>query len=415
MNRHKLLRVYASQQGLHWTINGVAIPVLVLIFQSKGLNLQQIGLVMATWVGSTAMLEIPLGGVADKYGRKNTYLWSLVVNIFGCIALYFAADVYTLMLSAFLLGGARAIYSGTLDAWFYDRFNSAQGGLTYHQAIAKVNVLVTLGLALGALIGGWLPDYVVESSLALTSIYDLNIIVIAIANLVLMFVTWLIIDDKPAEQHSAADHQQTGILAHSTAVVRESLSHDVLKRLMQTMLVYGLVLSSIENYWQPFLSAIISNGDYGVSIFGIITALYFLMSSASSLFSVRLLRLFSGSHRMLMFTTRTMSGLVFIALAFSDDIYSFAVYYLAFFFLFTVGNSSERVLLNDNTKEKQRSTMLSVSSFIMTFGAVISSLLFGYISEQYGIQYNWVICGILLVISSALFVLIPKQRALSAA
>ncbi|WP_041394319.1 hypothetical protein [Photobacterium profundum] len=53
---------------------------------------------MAVWVGSTAALEIPLGG-------------------------------------------ARAIYSGTLDAWFYERFHKTEGELTYHQAISKINVV----------------------------------------------------------------------------------------------------------------------------------------------------------------------------------------------------------------------------------------------------------------------------------
>ncbi|MGF1759317.1 MFS transporter [Photobacterium sagamiensis] len=410
MNKQKLIRIYASHQGLHWAIIGIAIPVLILIFQSRGLNLQEIGFVMAVWVGSTAALEIPLGGVADKYGRKHTYLLSLAVNTLGCIALYFATDLSLLLIAAFLLGSARAIYSGTLDAWFYDSFHNAKGELTYHQAISKVNVMVTVGLALGSLIGGWLPDYVMSSSLNVSTVYDLNIIIIGLANIFLFVVTLIVIHEPNTRCRESPESGSKNIIHHSVEVIRESLTHDVLKRLMQTTLVYGLVLSSAENFWQPYLSGIINNSGYGVAVFGVISALYFLMAGASSLLSVKLLRMFAGSHKMLMFVTRVLSGFVFIALAFTDNIYSFAACYLTFFFLFTVGNNSERVLLNDNTKQSHRSTMLSVSSFIVTSGAVVASLLLGYISEQYGITINWVMCGVLLVISSVLFVFIPENK-----
>lgn len=411
MDRNALTLRYGFHQALHWLIVGIAIPVLVLIFQSRGLNLQEIGLVMAVWVGSTAALEIPLGGVADKYGRKNTYLFSLLVNVLGCIALYFATDLKLLLCAAFLLGSARAIYSGTLDAWFYDSFQSLPGEQAFHNAVAKVNVMVTIGLAAGSLIGGLLPDYVTRASLEVGTVYDLNIILVGFANLILFILTLFIINEKSASQPTSVDNKSNSLVCHSIHVIKKSFTHPVLKRLMQTTLVYGMVLSSAENFWQPYLAEIINNTDYSVAVFGVISALYFLMSAAASLVSIPLLHLFDDSHKMLMFTTRGLSGLVFIALAFSDNLYSFTFYYLTFFFLFTVGNNSESVLLNDNTQESDRSTILSISSFIVTCGAVIASLLLGYVSEHYGITINWVMCGMLLTITSVLFIFIPEKNA----
>ncbi|MFD2017472.1 MFS transporter [Vibrio olivae] len=172
-----------------------------------------------------------------------------------------------------------------------------------------------------------------------------------------------------------------------------SFSHIILKRIMQTTLVFGFVLSSVEAYWQPYLSEVINNKAYGVIIFGFISALYFLMAGTSSLLSVPLIRLFKNSHRELLFVTRSLSGVFFIFLALSDTVYSFIICYLIFFFLFTAGNNSEMVLLNDNTDEERRSTMLSISSSMVTIGSVVASLLLGYVSEQYGIVVNWIACG----------------------
>lgn len=413
MNKQKLLWIYAGHQGLHWSIIGIVIPVLVLIFQSRGLNLQEIGFVMAVWIGSTAALEIPLGGVADKYGRKNIYLLSLVVNAMGCLVLYFAENSLLLILiAAFLFGSSRAIYSGTLDAWFYDKFHSINGNVSYHKAISIINVMVTIGLAFGSLLGGILPDYGISISLNFNTIYDLNIIAIGLANLFLFVITLIIIHEDKPQFNKHGEEESKNVIHHSLNVIRESFSHDVLKRIMQTTLVFGFVLSSVETYWQPYLSEVISHNNYGIIVFGIISGLYFFVAGIASLVSVPLVRIFNGSHKTLMFVTRTLSGLVFIMLAFTEDIYSFAACYLLFFFLFTSGNNSETILLNDNTDESQRSTMLSISSFIVTSGSVISSLFLGYISEKYGITLNWVICGILLMGSSLLFVFMPDKKVL---
>ena len=411
LNKKALLKRYCVHQALHWSIIGIAIPVLVLIFQSRGLNFQEIGAVMAVWVGSTAALEIPLGGIADKYGRRNIYLLSLVVNVMGCLTLYFSSGSFLLTITAaFLLGTSRAIYSGTLDAWFYDTFYAARGELTYHKAISIVNVMVTIGLAIGSLVGGGLPDYVVSLSINLNSIYDLNLILMCIANVLLFFVSLVLISDLKAKRYNPSQLQCKQLIRHSIEAIRISFSHSILKRIMQTTLVFGFVLNSVETYWQPYLSEVISNKTYGVTIFGVISALYFLMSGISSLLSVPLLRLFNNSHRELMFISRSLSGVCLIFLALSDTVYSFTIFYLIFFFLFTAGNNSEMVLLNDNTDEEQRSTMLSISSSIVTIGSVVASLILGYISEQYGIVVNWVACGVLIIGSSLLFLLLPNKE-----
>ena len=434
MNQEQLTLRFGVQQSLHWMAVGITIPILTLFFQSRGLSLADVGLVMAAWIGTTTLLEIPLGAVADSYGRRRTYLASLLINILGYVALYFAEDLSFILLAAMVLGAARAVYSGTLDAWFYDNFQRRQGKLSFHSALARVNVMVTMGLAVGALIGGELPDYAVSTSLKLASKYDLNIMLAAMANVLLIWVTLGLVDEKrqpnqektvmmvstaaiftdvsiPIAITAKMNYRSIKIMIASLQTLKASLHHDVLKRLLQTTFVFGMVLSSVENHWQPYLANILQGTSYGVTVFGIIAAIYFLMSATSSLLSVRLLCLFNGSHKRLMLTTRALAGVVFVMLAHTSHLMSFTLGYLTFFFLFSAGNNSESVLLNENTDANVRSTMLSISSFIVTIGGVIASLLFGMVSELYGIAVSWMICGGLLLVSSALFELIPEKVA----
>ncbi|MDK9774719.1 MFS transporter [Vibrio sp. B181a] len=407
MKQSELVIRFGIQQGMHWMVVGLLIPVITLIFQSRGLNLAEIGVVMAVWIGSTAILEVPLGGVADTFGRKNTYLFSLALNLLGCLALFYASSLGGILVSAMSLGASRAVYSGSLDAWFYDSFVNSMGEYSYHTAIAKINVLVTAGLATGSLIGGVLPNSIVSSYIETFSVYDINILVASVSSIVLFFLTWVLL---PEQKNIKENTQNTIAIAMQTSItaLTVSLNQWTLRLLFQATLVFGAVMSAVENFWQPYLADLIGTAPDDLTLFGIISALYFLMSALSSVLSIPLLKIFFGSHKALIFTTRSLAGFSLLLLANATNTTSFALLYLTFFFLFTMGNNSEQVLLNENTQEEIRSTTLSISSFAVTCGGMLASLTMGVISEYFGISISWILCGSILLISSLYFLVIRE-------
>lgn len=403
MQRNELVVRFGIQQYLHWTVVGLLIPVIILIFQSRGLNLTEVGIVMAVWIGSTTILEIPVGGLADTIGRKKTYSYSLVLTLLGCLNLLYANSLSSILISAMFLGASRAVYSGTLDAWFYDAFARIPGDNSYHTAMAKVNVFVTVGLATGCLLGGVLPNSMVSSYFESFDVYDISIFVTSVSSIILLFLTRLLLPDE--QRRIKESHKNTIIIAVKTSVqaLNFSLHHRTLRLVIQATLVFGATMSAVENLWQPYLSELMGMQSKDLTLFGIISALYFLMSALSSIVSVPLLKVFGGSHKALMFVTRALAGLSLILLANTNNTMSFALLYLTFFFLLTMGNNSEQVLLNENTPEEMRSTILSISSFAVTGGGVLASLASGFISEYYGISLSWILCGSVLLISSLYF------------
>ncbi|WGS60308.1 MFS transporter [Vibrio lentus] len=403
MQRNELVVRFGIQQYLHWTVVGLLIPVIILIFQSRGLNLTEVGIVMAVWIGSTTILEIPVGGLADTIGRKKTYSYSLVLTLLGCLNLLYANSLSSILISAMFLGASRAVYSGTLDAWFYDAFARIPGDNSYHTAMAKVNVFVTVGLATGCLLGGVLPNSMVSSYFESFDVYDISIFVTSVSSITLLFLTRLLLPDE--QRRIKESHKNTIIIAVKTSVqaLNFSLHHRTLRLVIQATLVFGATMSAVENLWQPYLSELMGMQSKDLALFGIISALYFLMSALSSIVSVPLLKVFGGSHKALMFVTRALAGLSLILLANTNNTMSFALLYLTFFFLLTMGNNSEQVLLNENTPEEMRSTILSISSFAVTGGGVLASLASGFISEYYGISLSWILCGSVLLISSLYF------------
>ena len=406
MSQQQLIRCYVTQQAFHWFITGMLIPVLILIFQSRELSLTDIGLVMAVWIGTTTLLEIPLGSAADRFGRRKTYLLSLLLSMLGVLALLLASTMSSVLASAILLGAARAVYSGTLDAWFYDAYQLSLGPLSYHDALARINLMVTVGLALGSLVGGGLPDVALHHQW-LESKYDLNLILIVAATGVLFMVTLTLIPSEASPLNQQKPSQKNSLRSTCVQTLNEAFRHNVLKRVMQTTLVFGMVLSSVENLWQPYLANIMGGDTASTLIYGVISALYFLMAAAASWCSVKGLRWFCGSHRMLLLASRLSAGMVLLLMATTVQVVSFSLAYLVFFFLFTLGENSQMVLVNDNTKAEFRSTMLSISSFVVTAGGVLASLGLGWLADHYGIAMSWYIAGGMLVGSSLLFARVP--------
>lgn len=401
MNKNTLVLKYLIQQSFHWLVTGIFIPVLILLLQSLNLNLFEIGIVMAVYVASTAILEIPLGGVADKFGRKNIYLLSLLINTLGYIVLASSVTFNELLLAAAVLGSARAIYSGTLDAWFYDEFQTASGTLSYHDAIAKVNVGLTIGLAFGALIGGMLPDLAKNISVTWNNPFEINIYVMIVGNCLLMILTTLLV--KESFQPSTNESQNESIVEKVRKAVVLVSSNMIVGRILFTMFGCGIVLSCVENFWQPFLNNILSAEGYGITMFGVITALYFATAALSSYTSIHLSRWLKNAHARLLLISRILAGIFIAMLGLAESLYGFTAFYLAFFYFLTVGNNAESTLLNDNTPSNVRSTMLSICSVAITVGAVMSSILFGFVSEYWGIEISWFICGAILTSSSLLF------------
>ncbi|GAL35411.1 tetracycline resistance protein tetA(P) putative [Vibrio maritimus] len=166
-----------------------------------------------------------------------------------------------------------------------------------------------------------------------------------------------------------------------------------------------MALISLENFWQPFLAALLESKGEGANthLFGGIAAGYFAVAALSSLAAVSILRFLKGAHHRLLMVSRALSGAMLIILSQTASIITFATYYLLFFFWFTIGSSSEKVLLNTSTVSQHRSTMISIHSFVVTGGAVLSSLLLGHVAEHWGISTAWILCGVTLTATSTLF------------
>jgi len=395
------LRVYIVNQTVHWFIVGIGFPVLVLIALDKGLDIFQAGLALAFYSATTIILELPTGGLADTIGRKRVYLISLSVTFVGYLALVVSWNLTTFAVAATILGAARALSSGSVDAWFVDEFKRTSPGADLQKALAKAGVFIPLGLAAGSLVGGVLPGVLGRFMNSIgTSVYSINFLTSAALVVVQMFLTGILL-------HEAHHHRtQVGAIAglkkapEQVAIsVRYGLRNPVLLALTIATIGVGVGAMSVELLWQPRVKELMDISQ-STWVLGVLAAGYFLSLGIGSLASMPACGLSKGRYAHVLTVARIAMGAILVIMALQTTMLVFALLYFLLYFVNGIEGSPFSTMFNNEVPSKYRSTLLSFNSLTLQLGGLIGTLAFGYIAGSYSIGTAWEVAGALLMVSS---------------
>jgi MFS family permease len=152
------IRVFQVHQFLDRFAMGLTIAVVALALTDRGMDLIQISLLFGVYSVTTMAMELPFGGLADTIGRKPVFLAAVIASLVSLALFLSTSDFYGLVLSFAFIGFGRALRSGTLDAWFVETFRAAAPDVDVQPALAKAHWANAMGLAVGAVLGGLLPD-----------------------------------------------------------------------------------------------------------------------------------------------------------------------------------------------------------------------------------------------------------------
>lgn len=411
MKNKKLIRIFTFNQSFHWFMTGLMIPILTLLLLKKGLDLFQIGIALGLYSGFVILFELPTGGLADSIGRKRVYLISLVASLIAMTFLLFAQSFISLSTGFVFMGIARALSSGTMDAWFVDEFrkNDINGNL--QAAFAKVGIFIPLGLGAGAILGGVLPMTLgkVTARLPNFDIYSANILVVLFFGILQIYLTSKLIHDPRSEASNASILNG---LKEFPRVISDSIQYGFKNRIVFLLALstgaWGLGISGVELLWQP-QTKIILGSDSQTWIFGLMSAGYFVASALGSFIASPLCKLFNNNYQGVLAGARFLMGGALFILALQAEIIGFIGLYWGLFIFNGIMNSPHAAIFNDNIPEEQRSTLLSFESVIMQMGGVLGSIGLGYLSQSFSISTAWFVGAGVLALSSLFYIFLPKE------
>lgn len=381
--------VVSLYSGAGWFLG----PVYPLFLLSRGLDLLQIQLVLATFLLSVFLLEVPTGAVADVFGRKISFLLSCAVRTFA-FGLYSVADSFADCLIAEVIDAVgMTLATGALDAWAVDGMRAEGDERPVDRLFARAQMMTRALMVIGGIGGGYLASIdFAYAWIAGASLFGFTGVLAAV----------LMYDDRPKRAAAKAVTRPSVLQTMSVGLstVRQA---PVLTLLC--VVSFGLAFGGAPAHmlWQPRLQEL--SGE-GVWLMGWVWALINLVTLLGSWMLPRLLER-AARERILFATTLFRAG--FLAMAAAATSFSPAlVGYLMAELGFGVTEPILQAWMNDHIPSEQRATVLSVRSMFATLGGAVGLVCLGFVSRDLGIPIAWGVCACIFAVVAPAFVALGR-------
>jgi MFS family permease len=352
-------KVYAVR-FLYWFHTASA--VLVPFFRDwGGIPLGGIFLLNAWFMAWSFALEVPTGGVADRFGRKTSVLLGCAVGALG-VALYTRAPYLpAFLLAEVLLAASMALQSGADEALLYESLDDKEPQ-SARRAFARAESWKLAGIVAGALLGS-----VLATRIGVRATFAFQAIPMALAALVALSLR------EPPRGGAAGP--AAGAVARRPRyadVLREGLRHfgreRALRVLTLDMVSVGALTWLVIWLYQPLLEAAgVPIGGYGPVHTAAALGQIAVLSGADRIQAVL------GSQRALLFATAIVPGVAFAALGFAHHP---ALVIALVLLAWTLGLARVPLFsaaLNQRIPSEQRATVLSVVAGLRRLGIVAAN------------------------------------------
>lgn len=161
-----------SQAGLVNNLNdGMVWGIFPLLLASKAYNLEQIGLITATYPAVWGLGQLFTGKMADKYSKKKLLFYGMLIQALALFLFSWADNLISYIALAAILGWGTAMVYPTFLASIADNTHPTDRA----ESIGIFRLWRDLGYAIGAILTGILAD-----------IYSIDISILFIAALTLL-------------------------------------------------------------------------------------------------------------------------------------------------------------------------------------------------------------------------------------
>lgn len=403
-------RTFLILHALRWLPIGFLLPILVLVPTERGLDLPTVGLMFATYGLTTAVLELPTGGLADAIGRKPVLLVATVADTGLLLALAFGATPAQFLIGAVMGGVGRALLSGPLESWYVDTARSIDPQVPLRPGLARAGTVEGVALAAGALlsavlptIGAALPVDGVVSQLTLP-VYGGLIAQIA------SFVALAVLLHEPRRRRTAGwgagISDVPGVVVDGLRLARSTRD---LRVLFSTFVVAAVAFVAVEVLWQPRFTALLGGAGRATQTFGYVIVAMSLAAAAGAWLADRLPGVFARRASATAAGGMALAATAMLGLANADTFLLAAAAFAAVYGAGAITSVATREMLHERVPAGRRATLLSVESLCEQTGNVIASLALTRVAAAFGIPFAWSVGAVLLVVVGVLLLFVADD------
>ena len=402
-------RRFVGITALRWLPIGLSIPVTVLLAQSRGLSVAEIGLVFVAHSLVALVLELPTGGLADAIGRRPVLVVSGVLQIGGMLLLAAATNLLMFMAAFALVGAGRALDSGPLESWYVDAVHQISPGTDVTPGLSRAAVADGVALSLGAVLGGVLP------SLAASGATPLTLPILVAAGFGVVYLVAVMVYVTPLGPAGTVGSRV--LLRNSVrevpTIVRDTIqlaSRDqALRLLLVITFLAGMVLATLELLGPLRFAELAGGATDGSAVFGIVMAISFGGSAIGSALATTARRTARGSIARATAVLLVFCAMALAAIALSPTAVLAGTAYAAFYLWNGAGWPLRKQVLHSRVDSSRRATTVSASSFALMLGGITGSLLLPLLTELTSLTTGFAAAGVLLLVSAGLSLRLPAN------
>ncbi|MEI6887066.1 MAG: MFS transporter [bacterium] len=361
-------------------------PLYTVMFSDFHVTPIQISILLAVWAGTSLILEIPSGVLADKYSRKNLLFIGQIIRTIGYVIWIIFPTFWGFLIGFVLWGIKSAFTSGTLQAVIYDELKANNNEKEYTKIIGMTKTLSFIAILLASLL----------SSVAIPYGYTFVLIVSCIATSLSALIIFLLPNVKKIE--STYEKEYFTILKQG---VKDAFSSKAIVFIMIFLSLAYALGGALDEYWTLFAN----NAGLALEKLGILLALMSLSQSIASYFAHK----FEKLPNYFFFFLFGLSG---ILLFFSAYIYTIPslVLLVIFSFLFTIIHVVFDGRLQHTIPKETRATVSSVNGFLIEIGAILVFLIVGIFTQISSLRDVFGGFGILILGISILYTLFEYRK-----
>lgn len=395
-------RRFLMLRALRWLPSGLLIPVIVLLLLDRGLNLAQVGLVFAAQGLLVLVLELPTGGLADTWGRRNVLLFGTGFEFAAFALLAFAQSLPLLALAAALLGIYRALESGPLDSWFVDESQNVEPDADIERGLAQGGVVLGIAIAVGALLSSALvllgPLGSIES-LVLPVFVALGLVVVEMVVIAVLMA------------ESGREHVTTNAKSKVADVIRDALrtvrGSRVLVALVSVEFLWGFGMVAFESFPPAKLGVVMESAESAAAVMGPANTVAWLGSAAGAALVPALTRRWRPAIAAA--GMRVFQGLTVVGIALAAGPVGVVLGYIATLVVHGAANPVHQGLLHRAVDDPgTRATVVSANSLTASTGGMIGGIFLGLLADQTSLTIALLVGAVILAIPVLLYLRIDR-------
>lgn len=365
-------------------------PLYSVMFVDYGLSALQISIMLIVWSGTSFLLNVPAGVIADKYSRKHILFFAQIVRILGYACWIIYPHFWGFLLGFVLWGIKSAFTSGTFEALLYDELRSSNQQAEFTKlngrmkSIHYVAIIVT---GLGASLAAYLQ-------FGYSVILAVGIVSLAASSLAIILL--------PSAKKTEESKEKKEYFTLLKEGLGTSLTQGIILKTIIFIALSQALFGALDEYFPIFAN----QAGLLKSQLGLFAVVYGAVQALASFISHRFQK-YSQNTLYLFFIV---NGVLLVAASLLFNVPSLLLLFLFTFIFKGIDVITEGKLHHSIESDHIRATIASVKDFFVEVAVTGLYLAFGLIAKSNDYRSGFLTVGWFVVGIGLIMILFLRQR-----